>query len=863
MAAIGTLAVNLIAETAAFDRRMKRSKSKVEKFSLVVAKTEARLSFLSNSARTAGRSISKMSSVTLAPLKGLVTAMAAVKASTIALGAASVNAAADYEMFRQNLRMVIASKKEADKAFKESIDFSVKTPFTPDEIIRTRAQLESVGVSGKKAVEDVASAAAGMNREISDVAAAIISMETDPIRKLGIRLNKQGDEFLFRYKDKLGQAQQITVTGFEQAQQALLNIFGKKFEGGLERMAITGVGFLSTLKGAVKDLRATFGEGYLDEYKLVIHDLIEGTKSIKTIAKEAGENFGDEMMKARAGMLAAFDVGASVAALIKDSLKYDGGIGEVILASLDFGATLIGKSIFTAFEISLPLWKTIGTILGQGVLNALYQSGLPLTNKLRGKAVEKRLVSMDMKEFRDIAESFGISVNKSNVRVPLNSNISNMDEYRAVRQESPSKGDIGKVLSSILKLPVSQQLEYAQIDTAETIARTIDETRSVFTSSIKELGTEAGEAFQKFSLQLQAASVGIKDVTIKTKEQLGSELAEMGKSAVNITADFNSNYKKHLAEGAKLIKEWNEKLNGGGKELAANMKNQFEGVAESVKKTAKETRDSMRELLSPIETSFEDAIFDCEKLSDVLSNLGRDMARVLFRQKVTEPLMIGMTNLFSKDKGSSGVQDVAASTATKGIGQTLDKFAGDVNQTSTKMTSGITDSLSGFGEGLGGLLSGLGNVFGNLLGGLGAGAGGLMSGIGSIIGGGLSMLTGGIGGMLGMLPFFANGGVFSSGRLVPLASGGVVSGPTIFPLAGGKTGMMGEAGPEAVMPLTRSSDGKLGVRAGGQGGSGEIRIINVTNPKDALKYLNTSSGDKVFVNAVSRNISTIKGMLLQ
>ncbi len=53
------------------------------------------------------------------------------------------------------------------------------------------------------------------------------------------------------------------------------------------------------------------------------------------------------------------------------------------------------------------------------------------------------------------------------------------------------------------------------------------------------------------------------------------------------------------------------------------------------------------------------------------------------------------------------------------------------------------------------------------------------------------------------------------------AAGGIVSGPTVFKMANG-AGLMGEAGPEAIMPLTRIG-GKLGVRAAG-GGNTTIQI---------------------------------------
>ena len=47
------------------------------------------------------------------------------------------------------------------------------------------------------------------------------------------------------------------------------------------------------------------------------------------------------------------------------------------------------------------------------------------------------------------------------------------------------------------------------------------------------------------------------------------------------------------------------------------------------------------------------------------------------------------------------------------------------------------------------------------------------------------------------------------------ASGGVIGAPSYFPMLGGGTGLAGEAGPEAIMPLQRGPDGRLGVAGGG------------------------------------------------
>ncbi|WP_085501509.1 phage tail tape measure protein [Paracoccus sp. J56] len=80
----------------------------------------------------------------------------------------------------------------------------------------------------------------------------------------------------------------------------------------------------------------------------------------------------------------------------------------------------------------------------------------------------------------------------------------------------------------------------------------------------------------------------------------------------------------------------------------------------------------------------------------------------------------------------------------------------------------------------------------------------------------------GVNGMVSAVLPFRDGAAFVQGRVMPFARGGVVSQPTFFPMRGA-TGLMGEAGPEAIMPLRRSADGRLGVAAAGGG-----RPVNVT-----------------------------------
>ena len=99
----------------------------------------------------------------------------------------------------------------------------------------------------------------------------------------------------------------------------------------------------------------------------------------------------------------------------------------------------------------------------------------------------------------------------------------------------------------------------------------------------------------------------------------------------------------------------------------------------------------------------------------------------------------------------------------------------------------------------------------------------------------ISGLSNQLGGALGqgissILPF-AKGGVIDAGQVRRFANGGIVSGPTTFLMRGG-TGLMGEAGPEAIMPLRRGLDGRLGVAA-----SNNAQNVNITiNTPDADSF---------------------------
>ncbi|MEC9065717.1 MAG: phage tail length tape measure family protein [Pseudomonadota bacterium] len=143
------------------------------------------------------------------------------------------------------------------------------------------------------------------------------------------------------------------------------------------------------------------------------------------------------------------------------------------------------------------------------------------------------------------------------------------------------------------------------------------------------------------------------------------------------------------------------------------------------------------------------------------------------------------------------------------------------------MINNLLNQMLGMGGGMGGMPGA----------GMGGGAAGMIGGIlGTLFMKGVFSLFGeifGNGGTFGTAQKYAHGGTFGTPHR--FANGGtftnqIITAPTLFRFANGaKIGEMGEAGPEAVMPLSRGPNGKLGVLAHGGGGGANIRLGDITN----------------------------------
>ena len=239
-----------------------------------------------------------------------------------------------------------------------------------------------------------------------------------------------------------------------------------------------------------------------------------------------------------------------------------------------------------------------------------------------------------------------------------------------------------------------------------------------------------------------------------------------------------------------------------------------------------------------------------------------------FEDALTEALTEGIENLnlFGEEAKAANVAvaSLGAGLISTGINatmsglQTLGKTLGEGATASESLSSALADMAQE-------ILNQLPNMF--LQAGLQLIAQGQWAlGLGLIAAAGTTAVTAGY--VNGKTESNAMGGVYGDSSYQAFAKGGtftnqIVSKPTFFKFKNGSgfgTGLMGEAGPEAIMPLTRGADGSLGVEASGLSGSSNVAVLvtvnNYSNESVTAKETTGDNGQKQLEITVGALINT-------
>lgn len=237
-----------------------------------------------------------------------------------------------------------------------------------------------------------------------------------------------------------------------------------------------------------------------------------------------------------------------------------------------------------------------------------------------------------------------------------------------------------------------------------------------------------------------------------------------------------------------------------------------------------------------------------------------------------EALDLGSTvsNMFDDLAGSLGTFGESLKGIMGGFDGLGDSLLGGIRSIGEFSWSLITKAVTAIGQFVTSLLSASASS-----GGSGGFLGAIVGGIAGVFGGGAAAGATGAGTMdaLTDLGVFANGGSFGKSGLHAFANGGaftngIYNSPTLFKFANGggfNNGVMGEAGPEAVMPLSRDGSGRLGVQVqGGMADSGTNVAITINVNQDGSSAGgDSSSGTGDNAEVWKTMAGRVKGLVVQ
>lgn len=241
--------------------------------------------------------------------------------------------------------------------------------------------------------------------------------------------------------------------------------------------------------------------------------------------------------------------------------------------------------------------------------------------------------------------------------------------------------------------------------------------------------------------------------------------------------------------------------------MAAGASAEFDAKAQGAANSAARLQTAASSLATQ---GFEKAREAAKRLSDIVSAANEGIEDTA----ATLPEVSGGLDAVAESAGGSGGGG-GAGGALGGVKDKVEALKDSANEMKDTFKGAFKDLVTGAKD-LGDVVSDVLNKIADKL---------LDSAFDLLLGGGSSG-GGFLGGLLGGIFPSAKGNVFSGGASISaFANGGVVNSPTLFPMTGSQTGLMGEAGPEAIMPLSRGANGKLGVQTSGGVVQHEIRIV--------------------------------------
>lgn len=197
-------------------------------------------------------------------ISGVVKTLGALFAmrKTWAMAEGFLDAAAQAETYRQRLRAVVGEIREADELYGRIAHWAALNPVDTDDAIAAFVLLKSAAVqNSEEALHAIADLAAVVGASMTDVAGAIVSTEVEPLRRMGILLDRTGKQAIIQS----GNVRVAVEKDINSIRQGLIDVATANYFGAMLAQAGTWSGLMDTMRGLwsefQKDVMGAAGSG--------------------------------------------------------------------------------------------------------------------------------------------------------------------------------------------------------------------------------------------------------------------------------------------------------------------------------------------------------------------------------------------------------------------------------------------------------------------------------------------------------------------------------------------------------------------------------------------------------------------------
>ena len=784
-----------------------------------------------------------------------------------ASGVAAVKFAGELEQTQLALEVLLKDAEKATAIKDEWVQLAASTPFSSADIDSAGKKLLAFNIESEKVTDtlrrigDISAATGSSISEIADiygkaaVQGRLFAEDINQFQGRGIPVVQALAKVLNVAETEIRGMVTEGKIGFPELEKAFqfMTNEGGQFSGMMEKLSESTLGKFSTTMDNAKLALASFGEVMQPTANVLLdfaNDFFEGIQNMDEGTKAFVVGFSSIVAISGPTILAIKGIKVALAGLAANPVV-------LAIAGVTAGVATLGGAIAALSTNAEKNKRALeeNENAYRGLLQAYEQEN-------EGKAIDAELTAKLIELYPDLTKE--LIANKTTVEEATKA-LEEYNEQQAIMRSAPALADLSVYLADYKNAQQTIAEGWEIVNKAKTKAEALAR-KQEFVDPYLESLDEA-----KFKVDLFAEDAKRQLALIGKTLDENFNIVDMPKVEIEVEADVDVNPPEPKPAEKKKWQEWFKEVTGVKDNFTLGVeagKLYVDGLEEELKNAQAlsealgekfDMKDFLKGQMSEIKSTLEQLLTIPADEIDEVFNLQDDSIESLIEKykALAEQIKITKEQFDSwQDYINAGVDKLF--TMFPQLDQEMKAFAQGMATDFIQMSlDGMIDGLDKLGEALGkgedgatAFKESMTNMLQTLLDNLPTmllnaglqliGQGQIEIGLGLIAMSGITAFTGGLvkghlskddeveenakGGVYGSLEYskFAKGGAFTNS---------IIDSPTFFKFAKGSgfgNGLMGEAGPEAIMPLKRSSDGSLGVDATGVGGTTNV-VVEINN----------------------------------